>query len=295
MPAFIIIAGLFCNRTVEDGRKTLMRVGYFLFLFLFLKVFFLFLNWLFYRRVEFDLLRTDGLPWFMMVMAWFFGITYLVRRIPWPLVLGLSLALACLAGYFDRVDGFLCLSRTIVYYPFFYLGYLLDAGEILNKTKRWPVMLAGAIIILGFAWLCIFRLDLVWQVKPLFSGKNPFSALPVPAMGGWLRLLYYLPVVLFIFSLIALTPDRELPITGSGQRTLQVYCLHFIAIYTLRVTEAFLWLAENLPLVWREIAFNLVALCITIFFSLPFWTMPLSSLKQLIMKRRVKPAMRTVR
>jgi fucose 4-O-acetylase-like acetyltransferase len=109
------------------------------------------------------------------------------------------------------------------------------------------------------------------MVKPLFSGRNPFSALAVPWFGGLLRLVYYPAVLVFISSLIILTPDRALAFSDAGKRTLQVYFWHFSLIYLLRVIGVFDYLSQNLSGVLLVLSFFAIALGITIFFSLPPW------------------------
>jgi fucose 4-O-acetylase-like acetyltransferase len=109
------------------------------------------------------------------------------------------------------------------------------------------------------------------MVKPLFSGRNPFSALAYPKTGGLQRLIYYPVVLLLILSLIAVTPTRKLLISEAGKRTLQVYFFHFSLIYLLRVTGVFDYLSQNLSGVLCELSFFVIALAITIFFSLPVW------------------------
>jgi fucose 4-O-acetylase-like acetyltransferase len=139
------------------------------------------------------------------------------------------------------------------------------------KGKGKPAMLAGLFVILCFVYVCFFHLDKVMMVKPLFSGRNPFSALAYPKTGGLQRLIYYPVVILLILSLIAVTPTRKLLISEAGKRTMQVYFFHFSLIYLLRVTGVFDYLSQNLSGVLCELSFFVIALAITIFFSLPVW------------------------
>jgi fucose 4-O-acetylase-like acetyltransferase len=184
-----------------------------------------------------------------------------------------SIGLACLAGYSDRIGDFLCLSRTIVYFPFFYLGYILDTEKLITwvRKKEKPAILAGWSVIAGLGYVCLFHLDLVMKFKRLFSGRNPFSALAYPQTGGLQRLLYYPAVMIVIFSLIVITPDCRMIITEAGKRTLQVYFFQFSLIFLLREAGVFEFIYQNLSGLLRELAFLLIAIGITIVFSMPMW------------------------
>lgn len=269
MPAFIFISGLFSKRAVNDKDTTIKRVRYFLIIYVVLKILFCLQVYLLQHKFELNLLVADSLPWFMLLMAYFYGITYLLRDVDGKLVLVISITLGCVAGYFDFINDFLCLSRTIVYYPFFYLGYLMDRNEIVEKTELPLARIIGAVVIIGFAYLCFFQRDLVWTVNPLFSARRPFSALTYPATGGLQRLCYYPAVMLFITSLISLAPRKESIMTVFGQHTLRVYCVHYFIISFLSHWKVF----ERLPVLLPDIIWQLtvigMAIAVTVILSLP--------------------------
>ena len=83
-----------------------------------------------YGKFEFSLFTEPHLPWFMLALFAFAVITIAVRDFSPKYVLFFSILLACLAGYDREINSFLSLSRIIVYYPFYYLGYMLDAAKI---------------------------------------------------------------------------------------------------------------------------------------------------------------------
>jgi fucose 4-O-acetylase-like acetyltransferase len=120
------------------------------------------------------------------------------------------------------------------------------------------------------------------MVRPLFSGKYPYSKLAYPLSGGLQRLIYYPAVLIFIISMMVLTPDKKLPFTEAGKRTLQIYFWHFSLIVPLKVLGVFTYITKTLPGVLRWLAFFAIALGITIFFSLPFWGYPFRYLKKIL-------------
>jgi fucose 4-O-acetylase-like acetyltransferase len=148
---------------------------------------------------------------------------------------------------------------------------MIDWRVLLEWTKKKYAYILAAAVILGFAWLCFFRLDIIWPVKPLFSGHNPFSHLGWPEGGGLLRLLYYPAVFLFICSMITLTPQRKTWFSEFGQRTMQVYFLQYSVIHGLNVSGFFEYIMNHTSRAVWYFSYIPVSLAITVFFSLAIW------------------------
>jgi fucose 4-O-acetylase-like acetyltransferase len=148
----------------------------------------------------------------------------------------------------------------------------MDRNEIVEITEHPLARIIGAIVIIGFAYLCFFQKDLVWIVNPLFSARRPFSALTYPATGGLQRLCYYPAVLLFIFSLISLAPRKESIMTVFGQNTLRVYCVHYFIISFLSYGHVFEKIPVLLPnVIWQMTVIGMAVL-VTVILSLPIGT-----------------------
>ena len=280
MPGFIFTAGLFCKNTVRSRKRTQEKVLYYLALYVLLQAYITLVRYYFFRSLSFSLFKVDGLPWFMLVMAFFYGLTYILRRFDKRFILFLAILTACLAGYDDGIGSFLAVSRTIVYYPLFFLGYMLDPEWLLAKTRHIACRVTGLLSLAFFAWLCLFRLELVWMVKPLFSGKNPFSALPFPVWGSVWRLIYYVVIFYYLLCLLAVSPEKKNIFTVVGQRTLQIYFFHFSLIYVLETSHLCEALRDILPGGVWQLSFIGMALIIVLIFSLPFWAIPFDYIRK---------------
>lgn len=276
MPLFIFVTGLFSKKNINEKRYNKI-VSYF-FIYVMTKVLGLLFGLMDGRVFHFSLFTEGGFAWYMLAVFEFSLITIVMKRFPKPYVFFFSILLGCVIGYDGSIGNFLALSRIIVYYPFFFAGYCLDAEKIVHFLSKTYVKVISAIYFLVYSAVILFKLDDIYFTRPLLSGKNPFSALGEYAEYGLLfRLGYYVLVFLFCASVIALIPnrlDKKGHIARLGSRTLQVYILHFAIIYFMR---GYL----DMEAIFGNTSYYLVipiSLLITWFFSLKFWEKPLGYL-----------------
>ena len=75
----------------------------------------------------------SGAPWFMLAMAGFIVLAYVVKEIDPKVVLPVSIIVGCFVGYDSSVNDFLILSRIFVFFPFYYAGILVSKNESLKS------------------------------------------------------------------------------------------------------------------------------------------------------------------
>ena len=274
MPAFIFISGLFSKKCVENSERIKERICYFITLFCLLQIFILCLRLVLFKDASFSLLTVEGLPWFMFAMACYHGLTYYLSRFNHKYILFVALLLGSFSGYDYSIGDHLVLSRIIVYYPLFFLGYMLDPQELEKSLNHYFFRLAGLSVILFYAWFCLVHLDVIWKVKPLFSGRNSFKYLPYAAFGCLYRFGWYALIICFILFLIAVAPKKKSIITAFGQRTIQVYFLHYSALYLLMALGIFDKLIKCLPAGIWQISFLGAGVLVSMLFSLKVWKYP---------------------
>lgn len=94
-------------------------------------------------EIFFDLLGGDGVYWYMFAMAAFMVLCYLLRNSrPWA-VLTTAMVTALAAGYDPSVGDEYELSRIVVFFPFYYCGYVLDPEKVADFVK---VVCKGAVL-----------------------------------------------------------------------------------------------------------------------------------------------------
>lgn len=229
MPLFIFVAGLF-----HKNKNIAKKATAFFALYVISKVIIFLLRTALGHKVTFSLFTEAGLPWFMFVMAVYTVITYLTRNIDRRWLLIVSVITACFAGYDQSIGDFLVLSRIIVYYPFYLAGTAVSREklEALNeKMSGWKRLLPLAVLTL-WGLICLFDLDLVYVLRPLFTGRNPFNEFFYP-MGFLWRLLCYAITTVICLACILAVPAKVNDYTYIGQRTLQIYLWHRLALYLL--------------------------------------------------------------
>ena len=231
MPAFFFLSGMVSKSTVKQKRYD-RAVGY-LFLFFAMKMIVYCTRCIMHHSgFSFHLYVEDGIPWFAFCMFAFLLITILTQNLKRSYIFIGAILLACFAGYDDAVGDTFVLSRIIVYYPAFFAGYCLEGDSLLEKLDIRPLRIAGGVLLFLITIIVYQSCDEVYWLRPLVTGRNPFSRLSrYSAYGGWIRLIYYFMIALIIFSFLAVMPKRKTFLADFGKRSLSVYALHIPLLY----------------------------------------------------------------
>ncbi len=268
MPLFLFISGIFHkNRNVTQKIVMFVSLGFLS------KIILYIMKMIVNGKASFSLLSDSYLPWYMFVMAMFTAVSWFLRNTDKRFVLVVAIILACVAGYDNNVGDYLYLSRFIVFYPFFVLGEMTTKETILqlNRNKTIKVIALGVIVL----WLliCFTKLDSVYMLRPLFTGRNPFSINELFEKWGFLyRFICYIITFLTSFSILCLVPDINIPyISKMGARTLQVYFWHWpIALILKKIgLQSVLLETSHGKLLWLLIAVALTFLLSVEIFSFP--------------------------
>lgn len=269
MPAFVFVSGLFAKSALSDKKRMIKRIGEFLALYVLCKLLLGLPSMILRRTFDFNLLSESGIPWFMLSMAFWYAMAYVLQKyrvIPpkWNVfaILAVNIALTCVLGYTDVAGDFLCISKTIVFFPFFWAGLYIDAGKLLKSVSKPVHRAAGTAGILLFVLAAVIQPDFFYGLRPLLNGRgnayvqtaekfvylqsgaasgmNGIQAgvaglLANPVSGVFWRLAHYAAAAFMIYCLLAVIPKKKLPVSVYGARTLQVYFLHYIFLYPFKI------------------------------------------------------------
>lgn len=228
MPLFIFVSGVF-----HKNRNIAQRVFAFVGIGVIYKITVYLIQRITAGDASFHLLQEDGVPWFMFALAAFALLTYLVREVDPRLVLATAVAVACFAGYDSSVGDFLCLSRIVVFFPFYFAGTMVSRVKLEQLSAKKSMKLLGLIILIVWAILCVAFLDKLYLLRPLFTGRNPFSKVHLPYVCLFRLLCYGISAILGL-ACILLTPTKRIfAVTTMGRRTMQVYFWHRPVLYVL--------------------------------------------------------------
>ena len=280
MPAFLMVSGLFAKRTVLSDRLNLRKVapyavlGVFLYFYRFLSIY------LFDRSRRVDLSGQNNISWYLFVLAAFMIIAWLLRNLDPKYVLTVSVLLAIIAGYDNSIGSDYALSRTIVLFPFFYLGVTWDREKLEAVLSRKNVRLASLGVLLLFAAVCLVFTKQVYWFRTLVTAQNPYSALPFswqPVL-GLARLIWYAVAVLLTLAVFSIIPDKHIPVLSSmGSQTLSIYFWHLPILYIICMIPAVQTAVSHNLALWVVFAV-LLSSVLVVLLSHPVFARPLNAI-----------------
>ncbi len=245
MPLFIFVSGYFSGNAAKSKKRTAQRVFLFLTLYLFYKIGIYISNSLVAGKATFRLLTESGPPWYLFAMAVYSIVLYFIKDIGAEYgissvlrnpVLIISVIFALTAGLDSEIGDFLMLSRIIVYFPFFYFGYLLRNINIKEKIKKICPAPAAVIALIAIFIIAFVFIDDVYIMRAMFTGRHPYSKLGgLSDYGALFRLAAYAVSALMSFLILAAIPEKTpfRPITLAGKSSLQIYLYHRVVLYLL--------------------------------------------------------------
>ena len=252
MPLFIFVTGMFSKRTVNEKnvKKVLPYLTCFLATTLILFITKAFLKW----NLTFEIFGTGAMPWYLMSMFFMFLITMVVKDYKPQYVMTLSLIIGVLVGFCktDNPDLFTWM-RTFIFYPFFYLGYTLDADWVEKVTNKIYLKISAIIFFIVINVLAFSLPKEAGMLSKLFTARHTYNELGKFADDGWIyRILVYALSFAAIFLLISLIPRKRIKgFTVYGERTLGIYMFHYVIIYILVYSAKLPELLEKaLPFGW---------------------------------------------
>ena len=218
MPLFSFLSGLFVNKEKDCGLQLIRILPLYLFLQMVAVLFgngavkFLTPWWILWYLLSYSI-------WLCFTWLWFrfckgkFKILLLIC----------SIVIGCMAGLFPSVGREFSLSRTLVFFPYFF------AGVIMHPAYNWKKLRIAGIIAFIVAFGIILYIGdnvpvtFLYQASPYVSKKEIL-----------LRLLcYFLGGALGLFSL-TITPNIRLPFSKIGTNTMPACLLHAPIVIGLR-------------------------------------------------------------
>lgn len=225
MPMFIFLSGMFHkNDKIVPKVTRFVMIGFVLNVVMFLE------KLAMGKNVSLAYFRLNGLPWYMFVLAGFTVLSYLLRNMDKRYILIFSIILGLFSGYDSSLGDTFAISRFIVYYPFFVLGNMITPDKPLKVLEKKWVRIIGIIVFVLWAAICVFKLDSVYILRPLLTGRNSFG----DELGKWAFLyrgLTYAVTVIAGLGVMCVIPKGKIPVvTIVGGRTLQIYFWHYLIL-----------------------------------------------------------------
>ncbi len=284
MPLFIFISGLFQKRFSDTNRLKLNKVTFYIALGFLLKGYVYICRVIADKKPAVNLLGDGNISWFMFALSMFMVTAYITRKIHPAIVLSVSFVIGCVSGYIDFIDDTLYLSRYFVYLPFYLAGYYMTPQLLIKIEKHFVSKIISGVAMLLYFIMCFRNLDFVYQLRRLFTGRNPFSALPFDNCGFQHRILCYVISALMCLAVFCFIPNIKIPlISKMGANTLSVYFWHNPLLDLLRATPFFAFILDFGDPLYKILLLTF-ALLLTVVLSLNIFMIPIQALNKLISK-----------
>lgn len=229
MPLFVFVSGYFSKKIYRDGQFNFKKILYLI------KVYIIFVvliqtvyavcGYRSFREINF--FSQSGAPWYLFAMIVWYLLIPVVRKCRPVCVLAVSVVLALAAGYFKGIGDFLCLSRILVFGPFFFLGYYMDQHTLSRALRREyrrivvPVVVMICTGILGFGGKLQDELQMVYENISYYELDSCWS-------GALVRLGLMTAAFLISWAILFYIPKEKTAVSFIGQHTMPVYILHRI-------------------------------------------------------------------
>ena len=227
MPLFIFVSGYFSKSIYKNGKYNFEKILYFLKAYIIFVVAIQIVYALFHYRKFSDInfFKQSGAPWYMFAMMTWYLLIPVVKKMKPTLVFAISIPLALIVGYFDSVGDVLCLSRILVFGPFFFLGFFMDKDSLakaMNKKFCLPVI---ALAVMLGAFFLRFGTKIKDEMEMVYQ-NIPYSDLDHYWAGPLVRLFFMASALVMSWALMFFIPKGKTQISIIGQRTMPIYMLH---------------------------------------------------------------------
>ncbi|MEN2768278.1 acyltransferase family protein [Ornithinibacillus xuwenensis] len=234
MPALILITGYFAKSFNKDGYIEKITIKLFIPYLIFQFI---------YAIYHYVVLGNEAfsLNWFKPYMGMWFLLSlycwnlllFIFSRLKHPIVIAVVLSL--LIGSFVEIGPTFSLMRTVVFFPFFLIGFYLNKEQLRYLKKpifKWISVMA---IMLSILWMHQFSL---LEAREMLLGKFSYDTIGLSTFTGIIRRsVFYMVMALGILAFLPWVPKKRMKFTRLGQRTAYVYLLHFLIIKLLANIE----------------------------------------------------------
>lgn len=278
MPLFIFIAGYFSKKIERENYYQKVIAGVFIPYLIFQTV---------YIMYDYFLLGTDELNvsyfspyyalWFLLSLTAWKIMLPIVVKLKYPLII--SIVLAIVIGYLNDIGGYLSLSRTFVFFPFFLAGFYCKK-EYLDKLFQKPVRIISIVVLLAsMVIIYVYGQDIN---KELLMGSADFQYLDYVGLEGFKNRTVVLLITTIIGgAVLSVTPRHKIPlISDLGSRTIYAYLLHAFLVKYLSYTKFYNVINTNVEIV--------VWMVVCIIFTMLLSSKPVKYVFRYIVETKVK-------
>ena len=248
MPIFVFLSGRFSQlKDKHRYRMGILRVLETYFLFQVLHILYNVLQGYDFSLSEF-LLQPAYVMWYLIsliswrLMVYFMG-DNVMHRYP-KAVVALSFVFCLAAGLF-KFELPLALQPTLVFMPFFMIGYYSAGIDVKQKVKKVPLWLAIVVVVAVFAVFYFLLNRNLRGVLASFVYRTPKDVV--------FRVVYMVMSIVMSVAVMRLVPDSK-RLAAWGRRTMFIYLWHpFVIFFICNVLPLSVRTADVWPVVYTAL------------------------------------------
>ena len=220
MPLFIYISG-YLSKNLNKSKKVFLKnllIPYIL-----LNIIWYILAYIYTGEVDLPIIRPGWTLWFLLsLFFWRITLKYVIKI---KYILPISFIFGILMGFIPN-GSILSFSRTIVFLPFFLLGYYTDIHKIKNLFNRFNfgVCIVGILLFIIISFLISNKAILNYK---FLYGSHSYKELGMNAYIGIIcRVLLYISSIILSLFVAYIIPSSKTFFTHIGKSTMYVYVFH---------------------------------------------------------------------
>lgn len=240
MPLFVFVSGYFSKRMVKNGVFQSSKLISLFWMFILFKGATHLIYCIYNQFYSIKLLEVSSAPWYLLSLCLWYLMIPVIRNYKPKVVLTISFVIAILVGFDQTIGTFLSLSRTIVFFPFFLIGYYLSHDQLNNLLDK-KLKIPAAILLLGILILFLTNGEIFSPYIRFTYGASSYASIlkqDYLLRGPLFRLAWYCIAIILSIAIMYIIPRHQTRFTYIGQRTLSIYVLH-ILIRNILVYEGF--------------------------------------------------------
>lgn len=218
MPAFIFVSGYFSKSINSRSSKSAWKMILCYLLFNTAMMIFVYC----YLGTGLKLLTPYYSFWYIISLVCWRAIIGYVEKI--KILIPLTFVITLLIGYWSEFTNVFSIRRTIAFFIFFAIGYLLDKEKVENFiAKR-----SAKIYVLGILLTAVFMICVPYMICEFDITSNAtLMAAYDSSKDVYVRILLLVIAVAAIFILMLIVPNRKIPLISQwGKNSLLIYLGH---------------------------------------------------------------------
>lgn len=228
MPLFVFISGYF-SKNLKKSRDNAFS---FLIPYIIFNTIYSILN---NKTFMVSIFHPIYIYWYLLSLCIWKFIAKDFIKIRFYIIISVLLGLYC--GIFDDINRFLSVSRTIVFFPYFLLGYWCNS-KLIENIKKIPKSISLFILIITSILITyIFNNNIIPQ--PILSGADSYTSLGLNISTGIIyRFIHYIISTIMCIIILSLIPKNNIRFNYYGYRTMTIYLGHgYIMFIISKITS----------------------------------------------------------